>query len=407
MKFGIGVAMASMGRHKLRTVLAMLGVFLGALALTGVQHLSLAMVRKAEVEVERFGPNLFVARMGRIRVHRSGAARAHDVARTFTLADARALLDHMPSAMDGAPFVSDNMPVRNGAAKILCQLVGTIPGYQRVRSFRPAHGRFFSEAEMRLRAKVCVLGQTIATNLFGSPEAAVGRDVFFFNAPSRVIGVMEEKGADIVGTDQDEQVFVPITTYMRRYSNQDWITGVYIELAQGADPEQAKTNAADILRRRHSIGPGEDDDFSLLTAKDTIQMQEQALALVGTLGLISSGVSFAVGGLGVLSIMILLVRARRLEIGVRRAVGARQLDIVQQFMLEAGLLSGAGGALGVLCALALVGGVYALGIFPPVFSPLVIGGTLAGSALLGLAAGLYPAWQASRLEILDVLRSQE
>lgn len=407
MRFGINVALASMGRHKLRTALAMLGVFLGALALTGVQHLSLAMVRKAEVEVERFGPNLFVARMGRMRIHRSGATRATDVARTFTLSDAQALLDHMPSAMDGAPFVSNNMPIRHKGAKVMCQLVGTVPGYQHVRSFRPRLGRFFTDEEMQHRAKVCVLGQTIAERLFGSADAALGQDVYFYKAASRVIGVMEEKGADIVGTDQDEQVFVPITTYMRRFANQDWITGAYIELAQGADPEQAKETARDILRRRHRIDPGEDEDFSLLTAKDTIRMQEQALSLVGTLGLISSGVSFAVGGLGVLSIMILLVRARRLEIGVRRAVGARQRDIVQQFMLEAGLLSGAGGCLGVLCALALVGAVYLMDIFPPVFSPLVICGTLAGSALLGLAAGLYPAWQASRLEILDVLRSPE
>lgn len=407
MKFGINVALASMGRHKLRTVLAMLGVFLGALALTGVQHLSLAMVRKAEVEVERFGPNLFLARMGRIRIHRSGATRASGEAHTFTLSDAQALLDHMPSARSGAPFVSANMPIRHGSAKVLCQLVGTVPAYQHVRSFRPQLGRFFTDDDLQHRAKVCVLGKTIAERLFGTVADAVGKDVYFFKAPSKVIGVMEEKGADIVGTDQDEQVFVPITTYMRRYANQDWITGAYIELAQGADPEQAKKTAGDILRRRHRIDPGEDDDFSLLTAKDTIKMQEQALQLVGTLGLISSGVSFAVGGLGVLSIMILLVRARRLEIGVRRAVGARQRDIVQQFMLEAGLLSGAGGGLGVLCALGLVGTVYVLGIFPPVFSPLVIGGTLAGSALLGLAAGLYPAWQASRLEILDVLRSPE
>ena len=407
MRFRPNVALASMGRHKLRTVLAMLGVFLGALALTGVQHLSLAMVRKAEVEVERFGPNLFLARMGRIRVHRSGATRASDIARTFTLSDAQALLDHMPSARSGAPFVSANMPIRHGSTKVLCQLVGTVPGYQHVRSFRAGLGRFFTEDEIRHRAKVCVLGRTIATNLFGSAEAAVGRDVYFYKAASRVIGVMEEKGADIVGTDQDEQVFVPITTYMRRFANQDWITGVYIELAPDADPEQAKDTAGEILRRRHRIDPGEDEDFSLLTAKDTIQMQEQALSLVGTLGLISSSVSFAVGGLGVLSIMILLVRARRLEIGVRRAVGARRRDIVQQFMLEAGLLAGAGGGLGVLCALALVGVVYMLGIFPPVFSPLVIGGTLAGSALLGLLAGLYPAWQASRLEILDVLRGPE
>jgi putative ABC transport system permease protein len=406
MHFSLRIALASLATHKLRAALAMLGVFLGALALTGVQHMSLAMVGKAEAEVEKLGPNLFMARAGQLRFRRAGVgigAEPH----TFTLLDAQALATGMPSARSSAPFAARNMPVRKGDSTVLCQMVGTIPAYQQVRSFRPEFGRFFTEQENADAAKVCVLGRNIAERLFRRPEAAVGQEVYFFRAALRVIGVMEAKGADIAGTDQDDQVFVPLTSAMRRLGNQDWISGVYLELAPGADPQEAKDAALAILRARHHIAPGGKDDFAVLDAKDTIQLQKQALDLVGVLGLISSTVSFAVGGLGILSIMILLVRARRLEIGVRRAVGARRSDIMLQFVFEAGLLSGAGGLAGVGASLALVSVVYALGGFPPTYNPLVITGTLAGSAALGLAAGLYPAWQASRLDILTVLRNQE
>jgi len=408
MQFGLRIALASLRTHKLRTALAMLGVFLGALALTGVQHMSAAMVAKAEAEIEKLGPNLFMARSGRLHVRRSGSVRARAEATTFTLADAEALLDHMPAALAGAPFVVEEMPIAAQGTKVQCQLVGTTPGYVGVRSFRPALGRFFTSRENELRAKVCVLGATIAGRLFGRPEAALGREVAFFRARARVIGVMEEKGADITGTDQDEQVFVPVQTFLRRFANQSWISGVYIQLAPGADPEQAKEAATAVLRDRHQIDPaaGEEDDFSVLTARDTIELQQQALDLVGVLGLISSSLSFAVGGLGILSIMVLLVRARRLEIGVRRAVGARRKDIVLQFLAESGVLSALGGLFGVAAGLVLVLPVYALGDFPVVVLPQVILWTLTGSAGLGLAAGAYPAWQASRLQILEVLAEE-
>ncbi|MGE4298346.1 MAG: ABC transporter permease [Desulfovibrionaceae bacterium] len=400
------IALASLKAHKLRTLLAMLGVFLGALALTGVQHLSEAMLRKAEMETERLGPNLFMARAGMLRMSRNGAARVRGHPRTFSLGDARALVEGLPQAVAGAPFVDTTMPVRHGGTTVTARLVATTPVYTGVRSFHPQFGRFFSDAEVTGRAKVCVLGRTIAERLFGDPAAAVGRTVRFFRAQCLVIGVMEAKGADIAGTDQDEQVFVPITTYQRRFANQTWISGVYIQLADLNAAETAKATATDILRQRHGIRAGKKDDFGIITARDAMRVQKQALDLVGTLGLIASSLSFAVGGLGILSIMILLVRARRLEIGVRRATGARRPDIVRQFLLESGAMSMAGGLAGVGAALGLLVPVCALGGFPYVFDPALVGGALAGSALLGLAAGAYPAWQASRLEVLDVLRGE-
>ncbi len=407
MPLSLRIALSSLATHKLRTVLAMLGVFLGALALTGVRHVSEAMVRKAEIETEKLGPNLLMAMSGKLRFTR-GDFRSQPTHKNFKVADALAIIRGLPSAALGVPYIAQTSNIRAGDTRVACQLVATWPDYPLVRAFHPEFGRFLTQEEENSRAMVCVLGRTVAKRLFGEPEKALGQRVFLFRAGLTVIGVMEEKGADLSGSDQDEQVFVPLSTFMRRLANIWYISGVYIQLADGADFEQAKATAETILRRQHHVGPGtpKPDDFTVLTAKDTMRLKEQALELVRTLGLISSSLSFAVGGLGILSIMVLLVRARRMEIGIRRAVGARRADIVRQFLIESGAMSCAGGAGGVLAALVLLLAVYRFGNFPYVFNPWLILQALAGSAVLGLAAGAYPAWQAGSVEILDVLRNK-
>jgi putative ABC transport system permease protein len=327
-------------------------------------------------------------------------------ATTFSIADAEALMAQLPAARLGSPFAGRSMPVRSGGTKVQSQVLGVWPSYAAVRNLETEVGRFLLPADEAGTEKVCVLGSKVAERLFGSSEAALGQQVFFFRASARVVGVLAPKGADIVGTDQDDQVLVPLSTYLRRFANQRWISGVYIQLGQSGEEEKAKAAATAILRQRHHLDPGEKDDFSVMTARDTMKMQEQALELVQTLGWISSGVSFAVGGLGILSIMVLLVRTRRLEIGIRRAVGARRRDIIRQFMLEAGVMAGVGGFFGVILGMGLVALVTAIGKMPLVVDPLLLSGTLVGSLLLGLAAGAYPAWQAAHIEVLEVLRNE-
>ena len=406
MFFSLKIALASLKAHRLRSILAMVGVFLGALALTAVQHVSQAMYLKAEMETAKLGTNLFMARSGKVVFRRSGSAAVRSATATFTLQDAQDLIGSIPQVRAGAPFVLKTLPIRYGNIKIPCQIVATWPTYTEIRSFKPAMGRFITWEDENQRARVCVLGTKIAERLFGKPEQALGQMVYIFRAGVRVIGVMEPKGADIVGSDQDEQVFVPLSTFLRRFANQDWITGVYLQLTDNQSYDVVKKTAESILRRRHHLGQGEDDDFSLLTAKDTIQLQEQALQLVQTLGLLSSGISFAVGGLGILSLMVLLVRSRRMEIGVRRAVGARRLDIIRQFILESGLMAGVGGFVGVVSAAGLVLLIYKIGQMPVIYDPIFIIGPMVGSVLLGLIAGAYPAWQAAKIEVLDILRNE-
>lgn len=406
MLLSLKIALLALSTHKLRTVLAMLGVFLGALALTGVRHVSKAMVRQAEIEVEKLGPNLFAVMAGQVRFSRGGGARTAGGANTFQFEDAQAVIRSLPGVVKAVPVVLRTMPVRFGNVKIQSQMVATWPEYTGVRNVQPDLGRFFTPEEERERAKVVVLGLKIAQRLFGDPQKAVGQVVYVYRAGLVVVGVMEEKGSDISGTDQDEQIFVPLSTYMRRMANQTWVTGVFLQMADGTDYARTKMAATAIMRARHNIVGGKRDDFSVLTAEDTMQLKQQALDLVDVLGLISSTLSFAVGGLGILSIMILLVRARRLEIGVRRAMGARKSDIIRQFLLESGMMSAVGGGAGVLAALALLTVVYAVGSFPYVYDGWLIVQALAGSALLGLVAGAYPAWQAANVEVLQVLRGK-
>jgi len=406
MLLDLKIAKASLSAHKLRAVLAMLGVFLGALSFNGVQHVSQAMYKNAEAEAEKLGPGLFAALAGQVRFTQGGGARGQDAQRNFTVADAQALADGVPGVLALAPFYQSAMPIRSAGVTVTTQLVGTWPQYQQVRSFRVDMGRFLTEEDVRDMARVVVLGRKIAERLFGAPEAALGREVQVFRARFIVVGVMEAKGRDLTGTDQDEQTFVPLSTFLRRAANQTWITGAYLKLAEGADIAQTREAAGMVLRLRHHLGGGKADDFSLLTPADAMQLRREALDLVQTLGLITSLISFAVGAMGILSIMVLMVQARRMEIGIRRAVGGSRGRIMRQFLLEAGIMAGLGGTLGVLASLGLVEAVCALAGFPYVLLPGFSLGVMAGSVLLGLAAGAYPARQAAGIEILNVLSSQ-
>jgi len=399
------IAISSLSAHKLRAILAMMGVFLGALAFTGVQHVSKIMVKRAELETEKLGPNLYSVMAGQVRFTRSGNARLSGVTRNFTIQDAQALIDGVPSVLEGTPYVTQSMQVRGNGNAVNAQLLAAWPNYQAIRSFRPEFGRFFDWKEVDDRAMVCVLGQTIAEALFDDPASAVGQQIYLYRASFRVIGVMEAKGRDVSGTDQDEIMLVPITTYMRRASNQTWISGVFLRLSKDAGRDVVDGAVQSIMRQRHNIDPGQPDDFSAMSPKDAMKLQRQALELMITLGGITSSISFGVGGLGILSIMILVVRARRVEIGVRRAVGGRRRDIIRQFLFESGLMAAVGGGLGVLVTVVLVIVGCSLAGLPVILDPASLVVTLVGSCLLGVIAGAYPAWQAANIEILDVLKS--
>lgn len=306
-----------------------------------------------------------------------------------------------------AVYIAAAKGIRYGAIKSASQVLGVTASYAAVRSITLQDGRFFRADEDAALKMVCVLGHAIAERLFGNAMLATGNAVIIGDARLEVIGVAEEKGSDMGGTSFDEQVFVPLATYMRRLSDLDRISGIYMNLYAGSDTNTAMTAMEDILRKRHKIRSGAKDDFRVSAAQDATQLRNETLDLVSKLGILSAGISFAVGGLGIFSIMILMVRSRKVEIGVRRAVGASRKFIIRQFLTEAGLMSGIGGLGGIIVALGLVSVIYAIGGFPPVYNPLFCLGAALVSVAVGVAAGAWPAWQASKVEVLDVLKSWE
>jgi putative ABC transport system permease protein len=247
MPLSLRIALSSLATHKLRTVLAMLGVFLGALALTGVRHVSEAMVRKAEIETEKLGPNLLMAMSGKLRFTR-GDFRSQPSHKNFKIADALALMRGLPSAALGVPYIAQTSNIRAGDTRVACQLVATWPDYPDVRAFHPEFGRFLTREEEDSRAMVCVLGRTVARRLFGEPEKAMGQRVFLFRAGLTVIGVMEEKGADSPARIRRTGLN-PFPTFMRRRANP--LAHVRrLHPARGRrDFEQAKATAETIMRR--------------------------------------------------------------------------------------------------------------------------------------------------------------
>ena len=400
------IALRSLAAHKLRSALAMLGVFLGTLALTGVIHVSEALKEQARLETEKLGPNLLVVLAGQPTFRRSGTLRYGGLTTTFKMEDVDALLENNPYVKQGTAFVTKNATISYRRNFVKSQLIAASANFPSVRAAPVTLGHFFTSQDVEKRAKVCILGFTIANQLFKHHTQALGKIVRYGLTNLRVIGVMPKRGRDLAGTDQDEQVFVPITTYMRRMSNQDWVSGVFMTLYSDKDEEAAKQVAYAIMLKQHLVTRKSNEDFLVLSARDVSKLKTQALQLVWLLGLMSSSISFSVGAMGILSIMILLVQTRKLEIGVRRAIGARRSAILSQFLFESSLLSGIGGTLGALVSLVIITIIYYIADYPYVYDPILIVGASIGSCILGIIAGAYPAWVASNVDVLDVLRNK-
>ncbi|MFT4300570.1 MAG: ABC transporter permease [Desulfovibrio sp.] len=423
-------------QHKLRTTLATLGVFMGAMLLTCILHVLESINLKLKNEAEGLGANLvtiaaapvdFVRLTNKIEeilepsettsgvnqnsisqtaetTEQQSASLSPPKAATLTEADIAALVDGLPSIIQGVPFILASGQAGSGLRRSSCQMLGTTTAFPELRHFRPAYGRFFNNDEALEGARVCVLGNFLAKWLFSSPEAALGKTVRVGKSRLHVIGVMEEKGMDPSGLRMDELLILPIASYTRSTDRQEHISGAWLSLRDRNDLEPLKNSISTLLRERHRLPPGK-SDFTLTMGDQVDELVGNALRLVRTLGIIGSGLSFAIGTLGILSIMTLLVRSRRLEIGLRRVAGATRRQILLQFMGEAAFMSAAGGFAGVCAALAFCLLLAASGALPPYFSLSISLGVFALSTCCGILAGTYPAWKAARTNVLQALRA--
>lgn len=399
------IARRSLANFKLRTVLAVLGVFLGTFSLVTVSGLSRSMVLKTQQETAALGENLLIVQSG--TVHTFGMrTRLISQATTLTTADAEAIRSGTRFVEDVTPSSGKTFMVRSGSTVLKDVMVtGTTPNFPRIRNFQPRLGRFITAEDEKASAKVVVLGHKVAAKLFPG-ETPLGRVVLIRRVPCTVVGVMEEKGSDVSGFDQDNQIFMPLKTFLHRFVNKTYIGTIYVRVVREEMLSAARREIEDLMRVRHKIGPEKRDDFTVVDMRDVMQLKSQALTMITLLGRIAAVVSFAIGGMGILSIMILIVNERRLEIGLRRAVGARRRDIATQFLTESSAIALLGGLSGSVIGLGSSAVIFSLLHYPVATSWPSLVSAFFASVLVGIGAGIYPSRKALAIQPVEVMRSE-
>jgi len=398
------IARRSLVQFKWRTALAVLGVFFGTFSLIIVSTLSGSLAIKTEQEIDSLGKNLLIVRSGIVRRVGVGT-RLMSAATNLTPEDARAIKDSLSSVADLSSAGYKTFPVRYGSVVLKAILVhGAEPNFEQIRNFYVQEGSFITDEDNRNLNKVAVLGRSVIEKLFVDEEP-IGKTILVSRVPFQIVGIMEEKGTDVSGADQDNQIFVPLQTFLKTLVNKTNVNNIYVQVMRDDLLPDAKTDIERLLRQRHKIRPGQNDDFAVIDMKDVLALKAQAMDLITILGRIAAAVSFIIGGLGILSIMILIVNERKLEIGIRRAVGSRKRDIILQFLIESSIISLAGGTIGVFSGALL--SVVLLRVLKYPFTLSLAGLAIAFSAsvLVGVLAGIYPSKKATQFEPVDIIRT--
>lgn len=397
------IAFRSLGSFKLRTALAMLGAFLGTFSLIVVSNLSESLSKKTEIEISKLGENLLIVRSGIVRRIGTGTNLIGE-ATNLTLGDAAAIKQNSLFIEDVAPSANKLFPVRYGNTTLSSVLVmGVTPRYTDVRNFRVQAGSFFNEDDNDNLSKVAVIGTKVAERLFGN-ENPLGKNILIYRVPCQIIGILEEKGVDISGFDQDNQIFVPLNTYLRAFVNKTFINSISVKIIDGTSTSPAKAEITDILRSRHKITGAKKDDFTVIDLKDVVALSTQAMDMIRILGRVAALISFIIGGLGILSIMVLIVNERRIEIGIRRTIGARKRDIMLQFLMESSVISLCGGTAGLVLSVIATVIIFSIAQLPMVISLNGLFITFLATILIGVLAGIYPAKKAVQIQPVGIIR---
>lgn len=398
------IALRSLLNFKLRTALAVLGVFLGTFSLVIVSNLSRSLAEKTEQEAESLGKNLLIVRSGIVRKFGT-RTRLLSEATTLTVSDADAMIQGSEFINAVSPSGNKSFPVRYGSTVLTSVLVvGATPNYTEVRNFNVKEGTFITDDDNRNFNKVSVIGSEVAKNLFGE-ENPIGKYILIWRVPCQVIGVMEEKGVDVSGFNQDNQIFIPLNTFLRRFVNKDYVNNISVQVTNEKSIPLAKAQIEDILRKRHGIKEGQDDDFTVIDMKDVLALKAQAMSMITVLGRVSAVIAFLIGGLGILSIMILIVSERRVEIGIRRAVGSKKKDIILQFLIESSFISLSGGTVGVIISFIATIIILLITELPFTISPTGYIISFFASIGVGVLAGIYPSKKATKIQPIDVIRA--
>jgi putative ABC transport system permease protein len=395
------LALRALSRNKMRSSLTMLGIIIGVGAVIATVSIGQGAQYLVQQGIQSMGTNAVFIAAGSGRP--GGARMGFFAVKSLTIDDLNAILREVPLIRQAAPAVASRTQIVYQNQNWNTSVLGTTPNYFDIRSWPVKAGSAFSDEEVELAANVCVLGTTVANILFPS-EDPVGKTVRLGNLPFRVTGVLESKGQSVMGDDQDDRIFAPYTTVQRKISGITWLQFINASAITPQASVAAVQPITALLRERHRIRPGEDDDFFVRTQSEVADLANQTQSVMTLLlGSIAS-VSLVVGGIGIMNIMLVSVTERTREIGLRMAVGATERDVQNQFLIEAVTLSMLGGVVGIAFGLAGSAIISSFLKWPTLISVKAMVIAAIFSAAVGIFFGYYPARKAARLDPIEALR---
>jgi putative ABC transport system permease protein len=399
----IRVAFRALVRNKMRAALTMLGIIIGVAAVIAMVSIGQGASASVQAQIESIGTNLLFVSAGAQNVGGVRSGTGDSGTNTLTVEDLDAIKREVPSVSMVTPAINARAQLVAGNMNWNTSVQGVSEQYPDVRKWAVQSGSFFTDADVRTAARVIVIGQTLADNLFPGTDP-IGQDLRVSNLPFRVVGVMVRKGQDQGGRDQDDIAFAPYTTVQKKVLGNTRVQIAYVSAISEDATYTAQSQIGDLLRQRHKLTASEPDDFTVRNMTDIAEAANETSKTMTILLACIAGVSLLVGGIGIMNIMLVSVTERTREIGIRMAIGARSSAVRSQFLIESIVLSLTGGTIGIVLGIVLSLAIPAMLGWPTLVSMMAIIGSVLFSVAVGIFFGYYPARKAAALDPIEALR---
>ncbi len=400
----LGIALKALLAHKTRTFLASLGILIGIASVIIMVAIGKGSQQEVMDVIAGMGENLITVNAGEMK-RRGGRLRLTGNVTTLTVRDANRIMDEIGEVESVAPFEEKRMVAKFGHNSTETTIAGSTADFSIIRDYRLQSGEFFSERDAKTANRVAIIGMTTVKNLFGE-EDPMGQVIKVHFMPFKIIGVFEPKGVDTNGLDQDDLVLIPLSTYMRRIVNQKFISRIFVKASSRQNIAKASGKIRELLRENHKLTDDRNDDFTLISQLDLEDLKKETTELFTKLIVGVAGISLLVGGIGILAVMLISVKERTREIGIRRAVGATRRDIIHQFLYESLIIGFLGGGLGIVLGVGLTLGLTHWGDWTLILDPHSIWIASWACAGIGVLFGVFPAIKASKLDPMEALTTE-